>query len=144
MQQRTPSPAWIWPVAGLGLAWNIFGMVRFATTSFQDAEALAAGGMTAEQAALYAGLPGWMTLAFAVGVGGGVAGCALLLLRRKAATPVLAASLVAYCALFLGDVIEGVFSVFGASQVVILSVVLLVAAGLLWAARRLGRGGALA
>lgn len=87
----------LWITATLGLAWNLFGLVRFAATEFATEPGLVAGGMTPAQAALYAGLPTWMALAFAVGVLGGIGGCVLLLLlRRHAALPVLAASLGGY------------------------------------------------
>lgn len=77
-----------------------------------------------------------MTAAFAVGVFGGLAGSALLLLRRKLALPLFAASLAAYVALYVGDVTEGVFAAIGPSQIVVLTLVVVIAAGLLWAARR--------
>lgn len=139
-----PRPAWITPVALLALAWNAFGAVQFARTALADAATLAAAGMTPDQAALMAGLPLWMDAAFAIGVGGGLAGAALLLLRRRAAAPVLAASLAAYVVLFAGDVAHGVFAAFGAPQVAILSLVVAIAAGLHFAARRAVRAGALA
>lgn len=132
-------PLRLWLPAGLGLAWSLFGLTRFLATAFATPETLIAGGMTPEQAALYAGLPLWLNLAFALGVLGGVLGCALLLLRRRAAVPVLGLSLGAYLALFLGDITEGVFAAFGPGQVLILTVVVLVAAGLFWLARRLAR-----
>jgi hypothetical protein len=129
--------------AGLGLAWSLFGLLRFAQTSLASEAELLAGGMTPAQAALYAALPGWMTAAFALGVLGGTVGCALLLLRRRAAVPVLAASLAGYVVLFAGDVTEGVFAAFGPSQVVILTFVVAIAAGLLALARHAERLGLL-
>ncbi|MEI6161220.1 MAG: hypothetical protein WCP77_15405 [Roseococcus sp.] len=124
-------PFWFWLLAGLGLAWNLFGMMRFLDTAFATPEALVAGGMTPDQALFYAALPLWLNLAFGIGVGGGVLGCALLLLRRSAAVPVLVVSLGAYLVLYAGDITEGVFAAFGMAQVVILSLVVLIAAGLL-------------
>lgn len=141
---RGATRPWFWLVAGLGLAWNLFGALRFLDTAFASAEALVAGGMTPAQAALYAALPAWLHLAFGLGVGGGVLGCLLLLLRRRGAVPVLAASLAAYLVLFLGDVTEGVFAAFGPAQVIILSCVVLIAAALLWFALRMARRGVLA
>jgi hypothetical protein len=126
----TKPPAWIRPLAALGLAWSGFGIVQFFSTSFKPAGALIAKGMTPAQAALYAGLPGWMTLAFALGVFGGTLGCVLLLARHRLARPVLMASLAGYAVLFAGDIAYGVFAAFGPPQVLILSFVLLVAAGL--------------
>ncbi len=138
------TPVWFWLLAGLGLAWNLFGLMRFLDTAFATPEALVAGGMTPDQAVFYAALPAWLNLAFGLGVGGGVLGCGLLLLRRGLAVPVLGVSLGAYLVLFGGDVILGVFTVFGVAQVVILSMVVLIAAGLLWFARAMAQRGLLA
>jgi len=127
-----------------GLAWSLFGAWQFARQTFTDEAGLIAGGMTPEQAQLYAGLPVWMAAAFAIGTLGGTLGCALLLAGRKASVPVLAVSLAAYLVLWTGDALLGVFAVFGTPQVVVLSIVVLVAAGLLWLAQRLAAKGALA
>lgn len=118
-------PTWLIPM--LGVAWNGFGINQFITMTTASREQLVAMGLTPDQAALYAGLPGWMTLAFAVGVFGGFAGSALLGLRRKAAIPVLMISLFAYLVLFVGDITAGVFAAFGLEQVIILTTVLVIA-----------------
>ncbi len=127
-----------------GLLWSLFGAVQFVMQTFNDEAGLIANGMTPEQAALYAGLPVWMAVVFAVGTFGGSIGSALLLGGRRLSVPVLAVSLVAYAALWAGDAMLGVFAVFGTPQVVVLSFVVAVAAGLLWLARRLAAKGALA
>jgi hypothetical protein len=120
-----------WLVPALGLAWNSFGIYQFISSATASRESLALMGATPDQAALYAGLPGWMTVAFALGVFGGLAGSLLLGLQRKAALPVLAASLAAYIVLYVGDITEGVFAAFGMQQVAILTAVVLIAVGLL-------------
>lgn len=127
-----------------GLAWSLFGAWQFARQTFTDEAGLIAGGMTPEQAQLYAALPLWMTTVFAIGTLGGVLGCVLLLAGRRASVAVLAVSLAAYLALWTGDALLGVFAVFGTPQVVVLSIVVLVAAGLLWLAQTLKGKGALA
>jgi hypothetical protein len=133
----TGKPAlWFWAAAGLGLAWNVFGAVQFIGSLSATPESLQAQGMTAEQAAVMLGYPAWMTVVFAIGVFGGVLGCGLLLLRRAAAVPVFAVSLAGYIALYIGDIVHGVFAALGTPQVVVLSAVVLIAAGLLWLARR--------
>lgn len=132
------APAWFWAVSGLGLVWNAYGLYQFAGSFSQTADRLMASGMTAAQAELYLGLPAWLSVAFGIGVLGGLAGCGLLLARRAAALPVLMASFLGYIGLFAGDVGHGVFAGIPA-QLTILLVVLLVAAALLvtaWAARR--------
>lgn len=141
---RSPAPRWLWAVGGLGLAWNAYGVVQFSGTALKTQAQLAAGGMTDAQAAVYAGLPVWMTLVFAIGVFGGLAGSILLLLRSRIAVSAFLASFVGYVLLYAGDVIHGVFAVFGVGQAAILSLVVAIAGGLLFAARRLARQGALA
>lgn len=113
-----------------GLAWNIFGLVQFASSVTATQARLVAGGMTPEQALVMTSYPAWMTVAFGVGVIGGLAGSVLLLLRRAGAKPVLLASLVAYVALWTGDAVHGVFAALGAPQVLILSLVVAIAAAL--------------
>ncbi len=134
-------PLWYWATAGLGLAWNVYGVQQFVGSLSATEESLMAGGMTAEQAQVMLTYPGWMTLAFGVGVFGGLIGSALLLLRRREAVAVLAASLAAYIVLYIGDITEGVFAALGAPQVIVLSIVVAIAAGLFWQARFARRAG---
>lgn len=119
-------------VAGAaGAAWNLYGLVKFAGTLTATPDSLVAAGLTPDQAAVMTGYPGWMTVAFGLGVTGGLAGFLLLLRRHRFATPVLALSLVAYVALWIGDALHGVFAALGPSQVAILTLVVAIAAGLL-------------
>lgn len=137
------TPIALWIAGGLGLAWNLFGAVQYLGTAGAGVSDLMAGGMTAEQAALYAALPAWMTAAFALTVFGGIAGSALLLLRVRLALPVLALSLAAALVLFVGDALLGIFAAFGAPQVIVLSIVVAIAAGLTDMAARFARSGVL-
>jgi lysylphosphatidylglycerol synthetase-like protein (DUF2156 family) len=93
-------------------------------------QSLIASGLTSDQAAVMTGYPGWMTLAFAIGVFGGLAGSILLLLRQGLARTILAASLAAYVALWIGDAMHGVFAAMGAPQIIILTTVVAIAAAL--------------
>ncbi|WP_439528413.1 hypothetical protein [Pannonibacter sp.] len=127
-----PRAPYRFTVAALGgIAWNIFGAIQFAGSVNATEASLIASGLTADQAAVMTGYPAWMTAAFAVGVFGGLAGSILLLLRRSAAAQVLLVSLLAYVALWIGDAVHGVFAAMGAPQVVILTLVVAIAAGLL-------------
>jgi hypothetical protein len=135
-QSISTKPAlWFWAVALLGLAWNIFGIVQFLGQFGATEAALMGKGMTPEQAALYAAQPMWMTIAFAVGVFGGVFGSILLLMRKRLAVGVFVASLVGYIILYIGDITTGIFKVFGMPQVMILSTVVVIAAALLVTSR---------
>jgi putative effector of murein hydrolase len=130
------TPLWLSIAALGGVAWNIFGAVQFANSVAATTESLMASGLTPEQAAVMTGYPAWMTLAFAIGVSGGLVGSVLLLFRRPLTQPVLAASLVAYVALWIGDAAHGVFAAMGVPQVVILTTVVAIAAALFALSRR--------
>jgi hypothetical protein len=132
LQTLTPrrAPGWFLAASLGGIAWNIFGVVQFAGSITSTEEGLIASGLTANQAAVMTSYPGWMTLAFAIGVFGGLAGSVLLLLRQGIAGPVLAISLAAYAALWIGDAVHGVFAAMGVPQIVILTTVVAIAAAL--------------
>ena len=126
---RGRAALWLPGAALAGLGWNLFGLWQFAGSLRQTSESLMATGMTAEQADIYLGLPGWMTAVFALGVIGGTVGSVLLLLRRRVAVPVFGVSLAGYIALFAGDLAYGVFAGIP-EQLVIITCVVLIAAGL--------------
>ncbi len=124
-------PLWFWIIAGLGLAWNVFGLIQFGGSLTSTEESLMEAGMTATQAAVMKGYPTWMTIAFAIGKLGGTVGSGMLLLRSRYAVPVFWVSLVAYLVLFIGDYTQGVFAALGTPQVLILTFVILIAVLLL-------------
>jgi len=131
------APAWFWGMAGFGALWNLYGIYQFIGTLAPAGRSAMAAGMTAAQAQVYFSLPAWMTAVFAIGVFGGLLGSLALFARRRAAVPVLAASLVGYAALFSGDVYFGVFDAMP-GQLAILAFVVVVAVALMataWAAR---------
>jgi hypothetical protein len=135
-------PVWFWCIAILGLAWNIFGVVQFVASTGGSVGSMMSQGLTQQQAELYANLPIWMTLAFGVGVFGGVIGCAMLFLRKRISVSIFLLSLISYIVLYVGDITEGVFAVFGIKQVIVLSTVVLIAVALLWLAyyfKKLGK-----
>jgi hypothetical protein len=120
-------PLWLVLPATAALAWNVFGLWQFGGFLTQTVDSLMTMGMTEAQALAYSSLPAWMTLVFAVGVIGGTIGTGLLLMQRRSAVPVLAASLVGYIALFVGDWVHGLFDILP-MQLAILSTVVAIAA----------------
>lgn len=136
-------PVWFWIAALLGLAWNIFGVIQFVGSLSATQESLVAGGLSPEQASVMLGYPAWMTFAFAVGVFGGLIGCVLLLLKMRVSVQVFFGSLIGYVVLYVGDLTEGVFAAIGISQVVILSIVVVIAAALFWLSRYFAQKGVL-
>jgi hypothetical protein len=137
----TATPTLLRVSGGLGLAWNLYGLYQFATGFTAPGRASMTAGMSPAQAELYLSLPVWITLVFAVGVLGGLAGSLALLMRRRIALPIFSASLAGYLLLFAGDVYYGVFAAIPA-QLAILAFVVAVAAALLgttWLANRRGQ-----
>lgn len=124
-------PTLIRAVTALGAAWNVFGVIQFWGQVSATPAVLMAKGMTATQANLYVSLPGWMTIVFAIGVFGGLAGAVLLLIGQRAATMLLGMSLIGYIALYVGDITQGVFAAFGTGQIVVLTIVVTIATALL-------------
>lgn len=114
-----PPPVPLRAAAAVGAAWNAFGIVQFALQYGATPASMMAQGMTATQVDVYAGLPGWMTAAFAVAVFVGTAGCVLLALGRSAALVLLALSLAAFVLLGMGDIAFGVFAAFGAPTIAV-------------------------
>jgi hypothetical protein len=129
-------------IGGLGMAWSVFGIVQFVAARKATLASLTADGFTAAQAAAYLALPGWIDVAFAIGVFVGLVGSLALALARRAAVPALGVSLAAYVGLVAGDAYHGLFAVMPA-QLAILSVVLAIAAVLLVVAHRALRRGQL-
>jgi hypothetical protein len=90
------TPWHIWLIGIIAVLFNAIGVFDFAMSMAQGAEYQARGGMTPEQIAHYQGMPGWMTVVWAVGVFGAFAASVLLLLRRKLAFPLFVLSLAAF------------------------------------------------
>ena len=127
-------PGWVAAVSIVGILWNMFGVYQYAGTFTTRGQAAMTAGMSTDQAALYLSLPPWISIVFAVGVGGGLIGSLLLVLQRRLSTLFLTASLVGYALLFAGDTYYGVFAALP-SQLAILGLVVLIAAVLFGTSR---------
>lgn len=124
-------PIWLWLAGGLGVLWNAYGLYQFIASFSQTKASLMAIGMTATQADLYLSLPGWISVAFGVGVVGGLVGSVALLMKSARTIAIYGISMAGYIILFSGDVYYGVFANIP-TQLVILTVVVVIAAALLW------------
>ncbi len=120
-------PVWFWVAAGLGLVWNLVGVAAFVGQITIDPSSLPPA-----ERAFYESTPLWAKIAFFFAVTCGVFGCIALLLRRAVALHVLVLS-------FLGIVVQVTHSffisdgmaVFGPSALVLPSLTLTIAAGLI-------------
>lgn len=124
-----------WSVVSVGIAWNVFGVIQFLSSLRATGDSLAAQGLTPTQIEVMLGYPSWMTVAFAIGVFGGLIGSVALALKKNVSVMVFLVSLIAYIALYIGDITEGVFAAMGTPQIVVLTTVVAIAFGLWWFAR---------
>ncbi|MGE5563067.1 MAG: hypothetical protein ACM3ZV_07120 [Bacillota bacterium] len=90
---RRATPAHLWIVGILALAWNGFGCFDYLMTVTENQTYL--GNIPADQIAYMNALPTWLTGAWAIGVWGGLLGSLLLLMRSRHAVLAFALSFVA-------------------------------------------------
>jgi len=114
---------WFSIVAIIALLWNIGGALQF-INSLSPSEG---GMMTPEQLEIITSFPGWVTFVFGIGVITSLVGSVLLYLRHRSAMPTLVVSLLAFLLLTFAYVIYGVFEAIGAQQIVVMSIVDVVA-----------------
>ena len=79
-----------WAIGTIALLWNVMGIMNLLWQ--MNSENLAA--MPELHRAIAESRPSWATAAFALAVFSGAVGCLLLLLRKRAASPVFIASFV--------------------------------------------------
>ena len=124
-------PIWFWIIGGVALLWNLMGVASYLSFTMMAPDELAK--LPQDQQALVTDYPAWATAAFALAVFAGVAGAVLLLLRKSLAAPVFGASLVAIIVQmtwWLG--LSGAMAVYGASSLLMPSLVIIAGAFLLW------------
>ncbi len=93
---RIRTPWHLWLVGVVAVLFNSIGVFDFVMSVTQGAAYMKSAGMTPAQIDHYQHMPAWMTLVWAIGVFGALAGSVLILLRHKLAWPVLAVSLAAF------------------------------------------------
>jgi len=122
-------------VAVAAVIWNVLGVLAFVMNVAISAEAMAA--MPEVQQALYAAQPAWVTGAFAIAVFAGLGGSIALALRKGIATAIFVVSLVAVIAqMFYAFAMSNMLSVMGASSAVMPSLIIIIAAALVWFSTR--------
>ncbi len=122
-------------VAVAAVIWNVLGVLAFVMNVAISAEAMAA--MPEAQQALYAAQPAWVTGAFAIAVFAGTGGSIALALRKGIATAFFVVSLAAVIAqTFYAFAMSNMLSVMGASSAVMPSLIIIIAAALVWFSTR--------
>lgn len=133
MEQQTKSavPLWYWVIAAVALLWNLLGCVFFATELFAQEAFMET--MTEAQKAWVRSIPGWIYFVYGLAVSTGVTGSIGLFLRKGWSSVMFAICLVAV-AVQMGYtmIIGGGLQVSGPSGLIMPSVVVAIAAALLW------------
>lgn len=127
-------PVWFWIVAALALLWNLMGVMAFFAETGKTPEDLAA--MAEAERHLYETYPMWAMIAFGAAVFGGAIGSLLLLLRSKFAQAVLVISLVGVIVQMVHSFfIAKSMAVYGPGAMIMPTMVIVIAAALVWLAR---------
>ena len=74
-----------WAISGISLLWNAFGCYDYTMTKLDPVGYMSSMGMTQEAIDYTAAMPSWLTIFWALGVWGSLAGSVLLLLRSRRA-----------------------------------------------------------
>jgi len=139
------APWHLWAIGIIGLLWSAIGAFDYAMTEMKNEAYMKA--FTPAQLEYFYSLPAWVVACWAVGVWGGVVGCLLIVLRKRAAAPVLLASLVGATLTFIHNIVlsNGLEVMGGGTSAVVFPVIILVIAlGLWWYAKTMAKRGVLA
>ena len=132
---NTKLPALFRTVAIAAVIWNVLGVVAYFMEMTMSEEAMAA--LPEAQQALYAARPTWVTGAFAIAVFAGLGGSIALALRKGIATTIFFVSLVAVIVqMIYAIILSNMLDVMGASSALMPSVIIVIAAALLWFSTR--------
>jgi uncharacterized membrane protein YhdT len=97
MTGKAAVPTWFWVAASIALLFEAIGCLMYLAQVSADRATL-----PLDQRAMWDATPKWMVTAYAIAVWVGLAGAALLLMRRKLAVPLLLVSLIAVIVQFSG------------------------------------------
>mgnify|MGYP006198106437 FL=1 len=123
-------PKSFWVIAIAALLWNLLGVAMFFLQVTMTPETVAA--MPAEQRQVYEATPGWLNIAFAVAVFGGVIGALGLLLKKRWAVTFFLISLLALLMQIVGAyAVTPVWEAYGPAGLG-MPILLVVIALLLW------------
>ena len=128
-------PRSFWAVSGLGLVWNLFGLMSFWGWAFMSEVQLEQ--MTPEQVALYEATPGWLLYFFGCAVITGVIGAVLLIFRKKLSIPFLVVSLItAFIHQAYGIFFTDAINVYGSMWALVMPLFIVSIAFFLWSYAR--------
>ena len=118
---------WFSIVAIVAFLWNIGGALQFINSLSASEASMQGSMMTAEQINAITSLPSWVTFVFGLGVITSLIGSVFLFLRHDWANPTLLVSFLAFLLLSIAYIIYGIFEAIGMQQIVVMSIVVVVA-----------------
>ena len=89
--QNAKLPITFWIISGVGLVWNLIGVMNFFGQTFMSDETMAS--LPQEQQDLFQAVPSWMTIVFAIAVFSGTLASVGLLIKKAWAVPAFLTSL---------------------------------------------------
>ena len=93
MDSRPAAPGHLWAVGTISLLWNAFGCYDYVMSKLSPETHFRDMGLGPETIAYMQAFPAWLTVFWALGVWGSLAGSVLLLARSALAVPAFAISL---------------------------------------------------
>jgi hypothetical protein len=127
-------PVWYWVIAAVALLWNLMGCAFFGMEMF--AQEAAMESMTEAQKEWVRSIPGWVYFVYGLAVLSGVAGSIGLFLRKGWAILMFTVSLIAVIVQMVYTMlIGGGLQAMGPSGLAMPSLVIGIAAALLWFSR---------
>lgn len=143
-ETHAKTPWHIWAVGTAAVLFNAIGAFDYVMSKMQGAAYMESAGMTAAQIAFMAEYPLWMNIVWPTGVWTAFIGSVLILMRRKAAFPLFAISLVAFLtSLFYSYVLTTGAEIMGPSINAVNAVITAELVALLWYARAQAHRGVL-
>ena len=128
---KSAVPVWFWVIAAVALLWNLLGCTFFGVEIFAQEAAIAS--MTQAQKEWARSIPRWIYFFYGAAVTTGVAGSIGLFLRKSWTIAMFAVCLVAVIVqMFYTMIIGGGLQAMGPSGLVMPSLVVGIAAALLW------------
>jgi len=136
------APRHLWVVGILALLWNAVGAFDYVMTESRNASYMSS--FSKEQLAYFYGFPAWVIACWAIAVWGGVLASLLLLLRKRLAVTMFAASLAAMLIVSLYNFgLSDGLAIMGRGAAMFSAVIFVVAVALLMYSSALARRGVL-
>lgn len=126
-------PKWFLGVAIAALIWNLLGVFAYLGQMYLMSNPEMLAELSVDEQNLYKNTPIWATIGFTLAVWGGALGSLLLILKKKAAKPVLIVSLAGIIVqMYHSFFISNNFEVYGPGAAIMPVMIIIFGIGLVW------------